>query len=296
MSNLKIKRNYLPQNVFNHYKGIFFRRIILTSEVQRTSCLNFQAKQQYQPRIAVIDKFPEKDCLIDYDYIPDIDHMAVVKRFIEEGLPDAQIDTYGMSLNDGLSCILQNMKDGMKYDALNISLGDEISFRTLSKLTKKTITSKNVSQNVDMIRKLYSEKKDEESIQLNEILSKLDEISSKSTKIYISAGNNGKRYFNLFSLAKNVEVIGALKANNKKARFSTDNSLIKKENWETGVFKIKKMKDSNGKVGFDYTGDGTIDIYANETSSRIKRPYPWCLSGTSFSAPKALVRDLKNQN
>lgn len=89
-----------------------------------------------------------------------------------------------------------------------------------------------------------------------------------------------------------LNVVGALNTNKKKSKDSADNSLV--TDWATGIFKIHKMRDTKGRVGFDYTGDGTIDISAERTTSEKKKPSPY-ISGTSVAAPVSLVRGLKNK-
>ena len=116
-------------------------------------------------------------------------------------------------------------------------------------------------------------------------------LASKGVKIYVSAGNKGKDYLNLYTLADRVNVIGA---SNKygivKADFSCDNALVTR--WSKGVFDIKKVKDTNGHAGFDINEDLIPDIAAKDTTSKFKIPQRH-IYGTSFAAPNALVYDLK---
>ena len=115
--------------------------------------------------------------------------------------------------------------------------------------------------------------------------------NEKGVKIYVSAGNKGKDYLNLYTLADRVNVIGA---SNKygvvKAGFSCDNALVTR--WSKGVFDIKKVKDTNGHAGFDINEDLIPDIAAKDTTSKFKIPQRH-IYGTSFAAPNALVYDLK---
>ncbi len=72
-----------PESVFNK---------IQQPKAQEAVFENNQA--QDRPRIAVVDNFTHKEILIDLDGKPDLSHGEVVERFIEEGLPNAQIDRF----------------------------------------------------------------------------------------------------------------------------------------------------------------------------------------------------------
>lgn len=259
-------------------------------------------------KVAIVDDFTTKSIFVDGDNTPDIAHGKIMKRFIEEGLPEAQIDSfdikssYGaemlMGTNSQLSSILQNINDGQKYDALNISLSGFINFSYLSKLMGKQITPENILQYKGEIKKWLDSQKDltkitmhnnENLTQENEIIQKLDEISAKGVKIYIAAGNSADT-FNAFSLAENVKTVGALDLKGDKMNEFSNNSLI--NSWALGISQINKVQDSKGKLGFDITGDGSIDIYADETSSFFKFTGD-PIRGTSGATPIALVRDFK---
>ncbi len=256
-------------------------------------------------KIAVVDNFSTKSICIDFLYTPDDSHGNVVKRFIEEGLPDAKIECFNLSKTEGgaeyfkeidnnLGKILANIKKGEKYDALNMSESCDIEFDVLSKGMKKEITPENFAKNKALVQKWLNEsKKDESVVELTKIINKLSEIASSGTSVYIGAGNYGKNVFNMLSLSNNTKIVGALDETGAKADYSAKNSLVNK--WDLGVLKITKLKDKNGKSGFDYTGDGTIDIYSDKTSCPIKIPTGIKVEGTSFSTPRALVRDLKKK-
>lgn len=263
-------------------------------------------------KVAIIDDFTTKSVFVDLDAKPDITHGEVIKRFIQEGLPQAQIDCFEVkseegndaflkSANASLDSIIKKIDDGEKYDALNISFSATTYYSTISKQTGEEITPQNIAQKKDSIRKwMEGEKTDQELIQIKEIMKKLDAISSKGVPVYICADQGKhqkiKRFqvFNLLNLSNNVKAVGALNKKGGKSRYSADNSLI--TDWSQGEFKIQKKTDSNGKTGFDYTGDGTIDIYEGQTTSYSKKVNPYGLLGTSFSTPKALARDLSAGN
>lgn len=267
---------------------------------QRQSTKGTNAKVRH---IAVIDDFTNKSLFIDADFSPDISHGEAVTRFIKEGLPNSQIETFDTKSSKNsevgiIKCLdelLKRIDRGEKYDALNLSFSKDLDIKSLSPFLNKKITAKNLNQHKTEIKQwIDSSNLDKEAKEIREIIHKLDRIESKGVKIYTIAGNEGTNNFNMFSLVNNVNTIGARDFNNKnKANFSADNSLV--TGWETGEFQIRKLKNTKGNWGFDYTDDGTIDIYSDKTTSFIKMSNPFGLNGTSFSTPKALVKDIKKK-
>lgn len=203
--------------------------------------------------------------------------------------------TLTKSINTQLGAVIEDItKKGVKYDALNLSEDISLPFATLSTVTGKKITPENISQYKAEIENLILSDDSGAMGDLRGILQKLDKISSHGVKIYISAGNEGKNNFNLLSLAKNVKSVGALDRWGSKASYSADNSLV--NSWACGSSDVKKIKDSKGKIGFDFTGDGSVDVYETEIFFPSKKPNPYGLYGTSYSSPRALANDLKKPN
>lgn len=229
-------------------------------------------------------------------------HGNIGKRFLEEGLPKgSKIETFNTNIaNDNvnsfdeidkaLNKILENMKKGKKYDAIDLPAADYISFENLSKLLGKNITSQNVAEYKKEIRKLMFNKF---SIEEGKVLKKLDEISDRGVPIYTAAGNEGKDFFNMFSLANKINVVGALDKDGQKTQFSADNKLV--TDWQPGIFDITEKCDSTSKCGFDYTGDGSIDLYSGKTAPYIIIDYGNTIKGTSFSTSIALTKQFKSK-
>ena len=243
--------------------------------------------------IAMVDDFKTVNIKVDADLKPDITHGDAVEMFIKSGLPDANIDKFHttvdeISVRDALNSILQSDK---KYDAVNISKSSDISYKELSKLVGKRITPKNISANKEFVKQKLFKSNYPEVGYIEEINKNLESLIKSGTKVYIASGNKGKKSLNLYTLADGVEVVGALKDNGKRANFSTINSLVKRH--EKGVFKVKKAVDSEGKKGFDFTQNNAPDVLEQQTTSIMKFPF-FTVSGTSFAAPQALIKDLQN--
>lgn len=272
----------------------------MVDKINKHASLNsFQKPRQKNKDIAIVDDFKIKDICIDFDFTPDISHGEMVKRIIQEGLPQANIDSFQITKSNGatytpaLKLIVDKIQKGHKYDALNLSMSTPVDFTYLSKKVGKQITPDNVLQNRDNIKKwIYNEKDDKTVIQLRETLEQLDKISDRGVQIYVAAGNEGKNKFNLLSLAKNTKIVGSIDSKGQKTNFTEDNSFVK--NWDLGIFPIKRAYDSKGKLGFDYTGDGSVDIYAEKTTSWLKFGSFSNIKGTSISCPRKLTKDLKS--
>lgn len=273
---------------------------VVTAPKQPDHKLNVAIVDNFSPSFAF--NMSDESIFQKTDYDSTITHGQIVRRFIEEGLPEAKIkqfntkSSYGTaltkSINTQLGVVLEDLtKKGEKYDALNLSKDISIPFSTISAVMHKKITSENISKYREEIENLILSDNSGSMGDLRGILQKLDKISSYGVKIYISAGNEGKDNFNLLSLAKDVKNVGALDRWGSKASYSADNSLV--NNWACGSSDVKKIKDSKGKIGFDFTEDGTVDVYETELLFPSKKPNPYGLYGTSYSSPKALVSDLK---
>ncbi len=93
-----------------------------------------QKPQQKNKYIAIVDDFKRKDICIDFDFTPDVSHGEVVKRFIQEELPQADIDTFQITKTNGetyapaLKSVLDEIQKGRKYDALNLSMSAPVNF------------------------------------------------------------------------------------------------------------------------------------------------------------------------
>ena len=202
------------------------------------------------------------------------------------------------SLNDVVDNTLKESAKEKKYDAINISLGYSIDFKKLSKALGMEITRENIKSLAKEIKKCLANPKENISVKgqplplLSQIIDKMDSISSRGTKFYIGAGNDGKNSVNLLNLVDNAINVGALEKNNKKADFSCDNSLVNR--WEISDLDIERVEG-----GFDITGHGKADVHYDETTffqkEKFKGFYHMPLQGTSFSTPKALVRDFSNR-
>lgn len=131
------------------------KSIVLTIIISAASvCL-------YGQRIAIIDCFAYKYMDLDNDGKPDISHGNLLLRFLEEGLPDAEIVKYDIDkhgtylvtmfyrifyVEKELAKLISNIENGEKYDALNFSWQILHSY-------KDNLTPENLLDKRDAIRK-----------------------------------------------------------------------------------------------------------------------------------------------
>lgn len=278
MFNTKSDNLYLQKSLFKQSK-----------DYQNT--LKFD--KNISPKIAVIDEYKRRVVRVDWDKKPDMIHGEAVETFIRAGLPNADITRFDTNLDEvsvkrALDEILNSEQ---QYDAINLSKSSDIKIDDLSSLIGYKVTAKSLKQDKDIIKERFFASPYKEAQDIKAIIKKMELLASKGVKIYVSAGNKGKDYLNLYTLANNVNVIGATnKYGVTKAPFSCDNSLITR--WSKGVFNINKIKDSTGNSGFDINEDGRADISFNDTTAKLKIPEHYVF-GTSFAAPNALVRDFE---
>lgn len=267
--------------------------------------MTVQQDKNAPKNIAIIDDFTNKTEFIDNDDWGDVAHGQLIKKIIKEGLPDAKIrpfeirtningTTSGKEINKVLDEVIMAIDSGEKFDAINISLESTLPLKEVSKQLGKQITPENLKENRELVKNLILKINNiNGDSQIKRQFEKLEKITAKGVPVYIAASNGGKSNFNPYSLAKGVKTVGSLDKKGAKANFSADNSLI--TNWEPGVFGLTTLKDKNNKIGYDITDDGTIDVYPEQLTSPKEIYQDSGIEGTSYSTPKAIVRDLKHK-
>lgn len=272
-------------------------------------CDRFVKEVKHAKTIVVPDNYIHNGISIDWDMLGDISHGEAVSILLENGLPNVNIlkrhvyaenenDKLGLikNLNNLFDSMLEDIKQGKKYDAVNLSLGFSVSYEALSMETGLEITPEDVGYMTEYIKEaLYKIPDDEFSIravpmkETIEAIKKMDELSKKGVKFYIAAGNSENRRFELFTLAENAIVVGALDKKGRKASYTADNSMINR--LENGVVTSELTED-----GYDLTGDGIMDFPDSRTTSWLKFWLPTMnIEGTSFATPRAIIKDFLNK-
>lgn len=250
--------------------------------------------------ILVIDGFKNNIVRVDKDCFGDIPHGKVTAGIIEQGLPNANVYKRNINKSDMdhidsmkknvVNPLFEEMKKGIKYDAVNLSIGTEISYRKLSKIMDKDINHKNVLYRSYDIKKYLKEnasKMGEVTESAMALVDCMDSLSARGTSIYVSAGNGGADKFNFLSLIDDAINVGAVKKNRLPKSYSVDNSMVNR--WIED-----DMPLSTTKNGYSIdTGYGKINVDKSSCTGLFHIRAGKNLRGTSFASPKALVEDLK---
>lgn len=255
-------------------------------------------------RIAIIDNFKGKYVDVDGDKIPDISHGEAVENLFKTKQPNAEIIRYDVGSDTDASQVStdklasayedlsQRIEGGEKIDGVNMSVSTDTRIGFFNRFTKKPVTAENISKKEDEIKNSSGYDNMSQTTGRKNVLSNMEKVTSQGVPVYVAGGNNGPGYFNEYGLAKGVTQVGGTGLNGNIHPDSADNSDIKK--YAQGEFEIKSIKDAAGKItGYDYTGDGKIDLSAEDASSKgASEPKGAKIFGTSFSSPLALSEDV----
>jgi len=128
------------------------------------------------------------------------------------------------------------------------------------------------------------------SYYLKDIKPVLENISSKGTRILMSAGNDvnkAARVVNDRLAVEGVEGVGSL-VNGKIAKDSCSRNSIFTQHYDCRNYNAVPVKDENGKIlGINVTGTDSVDLPVNrKTKKLIGRNF----GGTSYSTPKRVAQ------
>ncbi|MCK7467629.1 MAG: hypothetical protein MZU91_05540 [Desulfosudis oleivorans] len=116
-----------------------------------------------------------------------------------------------------------------------------------------------------------------------QLIKKIEQVTSQNKPVYIGAGNDSNNY-NLLGLAQGATNVGGTVAGQVNPYFSYHSDIQRME--ESVFFPVVVDK------GYDLDGNGCADVPLSEISSKGKLS-KGMISGTSFSTPLALGKDLK---
>ena len=258
--------------------------------------------------ILIADDFKRASISVDADLIPEISHGFVTSGLIEQGLENANVIKRNVtpSFSEVLSknktthanfnTLFNALSEKPKiFDVINLSCGVDIKIKKLAEELKMNLTAENLAEKQQEIKNAMNNYKGDYKIfgitldKIAKFINLMDTISAKGTRFYISAGNSGKEYVNLLNLTNNSINVGALNYKGEKTQYSSDNSLINR--WEDGDVFFKKVED-----GYDFTDDNIAEVKFDQVALPIKlKANPFEINGTSFSCPRAIVRDLRDK-
>ena len=266
-------------------------------------------------KILVVDVFGTNSVCINNDDAEDVPHGEVVSKILESGLPNADIHKrsvspsrlqifknaitkmFGSQINpfvNNLDTLFSGiLKRDEKYDAINMSLGLEFPYDELSDIVGFDVNPENYREQRERVRDSLatSNYKTKQFVlkDFAKVLDKMDSITAKGTRFYVSAGNDGVDALNLFTLAKDIECVGARRMDGWKKPYTERHNLVTR--YEFDEFPVEKTED-----GFDITGDGKTDFTFDQMAFpwfATKQPREIPLHGTSFATPNAIIEDIK---
>lgn len=178
---------------------------------------------------------------------------------------------------------------GENVDAVSISISKDVKISLLADFMNIKFDSANIHKYKEQIREWLLNPKistkvsgimeyqqpgsttamTKDFLKVAQVIKAIERISNsgKNIPVFLSAGNEGEEFLNLFSLAKNVKAIGATDYNGNLADFSADNTLM--SDFEQGIFNVSTVYNKNHKLaGYDITGNGRITIPKYMTSGK----------------------------
>ena len=257
--------------------------------------------QAYHHKVAVIDIYNKVSIDIDGDKKDDLTHGEFVELIMKVLLPSIHINRFDVGIDDkkhdfsdenlktALQRITNDINNGIKYDAVNISLSYTFSFDFIQKQINKDITKNNIHRYSKEIRQFLNK------TNIKPLIDLLEEISSAGIPIYVSNANNPEKY-NILGVAKGVKLVHSLTRKGEIEDKDKIHSDIQK--YGPGDLLIETVLDNNEIEGYDINGDGKSDIPANNLSAKGSG-YKWerfHLYGNSFASPVALIQDLLNKS
>lgn len=246
----------------------------------------------HQAQVAIVDNFTEKDFDVDGDGVADLSHGQMMERYIQAYHPQTTFQRFEMPYSGQqngdvflrhLKTLSQQVASGKQFDGLNLSLGEEIPFTTLSFESGKPLTPEDLPQIKKSLVKILTNTPGSNSPELQTITHHLTQLAQRGVPPYVGAGNKGSGYFNLVGLADDIIHVGATDAQGQKTPYSHDHPLVNR--FEQGSFTIHQ-----GVGGFDINEDGTPDVAYHEVSGGL--PLVDCFVGKPLAEVEATAQDI----
>ncbi len=274
------------------------------SNVDKTSDksgLDFpKSKSQFQngikeaPRIAVIDDFSTED-----DNCGKLKHGDIVTNIIKSQLPDAKIEKRNIcNFSEALEEIIDNVKRGVHYDAINLSCSYNFSvkledLKIFDENNKRVkITQYNIDKYKMQIKKYMENKAKEENYyeKAKEFLRKIEYLTDRKIPVFLGNSNNLNTEIRLsdtwdfnskYANNNNPYLITVSTNNSHKDYYASFSDMHEK-----GILELTKTDN-----GIDYTGNGIADITNPYYLKNLQTSEYF--EGNSFAVPHALVEHLK---
>ena len=309
---------YLPEARINDYlsppkilREVDEKKLESTTQAMANTCVprpaNITDTSPRHLRVAVIDTEDDGSVSISPHLEHCVSHGYFVKCVIRSFAPDAEIEHFrirplslseNQPLIDALKNIVERIQNGEKFDAVNLSFGGAADLDKVCEdgdgETLNDLNRSNLHLYREELRSIF-----EKSYSRESLFAVFDKLAEHNVPVFVAAGNGGPYRLNHYLLLKGVRGIGALDLNGQKAIYSCDNNLVAE--WAQGDYPVKAVIKDGDLKGYSIFGDDTVDIPIKDVSQKdVSSTAPKSssdnstklVSGTSFAAPRALVRSL----
>jgi len=228
------------------------------------------------------------------------------KLFLEDALATTksikEINRKNLHIDKYLQNIATEIKKGKKIDGVNLSRENSVGIKDLAEVTGLPLTRGNLSEYKEQVRNWIKNNKSNAFIKLNNEITAIEEITSTGVPVYVAAGNSGEDGVNLYSFANGSTTVGSKEKYmggmfSAASEESSNNSLVKR--FEQGGYQVRQIRDNFGQIGYDINEDDKIDIYEKDLPPNFVKNHEGkenkIIHGTSYAAPTALGKDLKNK-
>ena len=261
VTNLIDECNQSGEAKFNGYE---IRQILIAKKTTGTIPPSLVSANHENTFLFIDDETKNTD--IDGDKIPDISHSDCIAAYLRQNNPEIKLKFLAFNPANEIPDIVKHLEniayseDINKYKLLNLSYGIETKYKDMFGVEK-----------IDNVSNWYNEvydicKNDPFYKSAHKLLKYLKKIIDQNVKVYTASGNAGKEFFNIFNAIPGINSVGATDDKGNKASWSCEDNNTK---WAQGVFGVVPINVIDGKAeGYDITGDGKIDVMAEETSGK----------------------------
>lgn len=262
-----------------------------------------QALGQVKPvKIVVVDDFKTKIIDIDGDQIADLSHGEVVEKYVLNNNPVARIEKMQINADkDGtfdiqdytnqMNTLADRIEAGEKFDAVNVSLADEIDLTASKDINASNIRENEAAAREDMVLNTTQDSSPRRK-NVKAYIEATERVTALGTEVYIAGGNDFVNGYNLFGLADGTTQVGTISAVGDTI-LAKNSDIERYERGEYFVDPIFKYDDKGNEsiAGYDITEDGNVDVFPEQLSSKGKRENYSSIVGSSFSTPTAVGKD-----
>lgn len=252
------------------------------------------------PTVAIVDFFDEYG---NHRFGKDIriPHGKIVSKIMTNGLED-KIGVFALdvkpknksewtAIREAIEEIVKLKKEGQDIKALNVSVGEHVTFEDISRKTKQIVSKYTIKEQRNAILNYLKKSQDKDENEIYKAIQAINKLVNNGIEVYTSSGNIGEDGFDLLSLSKAQHIVGANDFPNATKCFANETAK--------GAYKFKMIYDKDGNFKSAISDGLKFDIKdATKTPKpgifkKLFKEKEVTVNGTSFSCPAKLNEDLK---